>query len=181
MYFNLSKIIRKYIKVIILLSALLVIIISSSCTNPFAPKLAASSYNNTILGDQTTINGVFDNFRYAYLFKDTVVYGHLLDDNFTFIFRDYDKGFDQTYSREDDMLSTYGLFKAAQNLDLIWNEVIISVGDSLVNDISRGFNLSIVFNPTDIVKIQGRVNLRLIRTKPTDEWKILTWRDESNY
>jgi hypothetical protein len=109
------------------------------------------------------------------------VYGNLLDNNFTFIYRNYDRGVDVTYSREDDMLSTYGLFRAAQNLDLIWNEVIISVGDSLVNDISRGFDLSIVFNPTDFIKVQGRVNLRLIRQKPTDDWKILTWRDESNY
>ncbi|MFA6571647.1 MAG: hypothetical protein WCT77_10480 [Bacteroidota bacterium] len=182
MKFKQSKIKIIFLKAISLaLLFSLVLFLLISCDNPFAPKLASGGSKNAILGDQTTIEGVFENFRYSYIFKDTVVYGNLMSDNFTFIYRNYDKGIDESFSREEDMITTYGLFKAAQSLDLLWNEVIISVGDSLANDISRGFNLTIVFNPSDVVRIQGRVNLRLERKRPVDVWKIVRWRDESNY
>ena len=182
MKFKQSKIKIFFLKAIASASLIsFVLFLLISCDNPFAPGLTSGSSTNALLGDQTTIEGVFENFRYSYIFKDTVVYGNLMSDNFTFIYRNYDKGIDESFSREEDMITTYGLFKAAQSLDLLWNEVIISVGDSLANDISRGFNLTIVFNPSDVVRIQGRVNLRLERKRPSDVWKIVRWRDESNY
>ena len=61
-------------------------ILFASCENPFSPKLAGNIIEETVLGDQTTVDGVFKNFRYAYIFKDTLVYGNLLTDNFTFIY-----------------------------------------------------------------------------------------------
>ncbi|MBL7973454.1 MAG: hypothetical protein JNJ85_00985 [Candidatus Kapabacteria bacterium] len=152
-----------------------------SCDNPFAPRLVEKPILDAGLGDQTTIDGVFQNFRYAYLTKDTLVYGRLLAQNFTFIYRNYDKGIDYTWSRDQDMQSTAGLFQTAQQLNLVWNDVVISTGDSLLVDISRGFNLSITFDPTDIIQVQGRVNLRLTRATTKDKWLILIWRDESNF
>jgi len=79
------------------------------------------------------------------------------------------------------MISTAGLFQASQNLDLVWNDIVISTGDSVLQDISRGFNLSITFSPTDIIRLQGRVNLRIRRATPQEPWIISRWRDESNY
>lgn len=153
----------------------------SSCINPFAPSLDKSGGDSDIIGDQRTVEGIFKNFRYAYVFKDTLVYGSLLADDFTFVYWNYDQGISQTWGREEDMRSTAGLFQASQNLDLIWNEVILSIGDSLVKDISRGFILNIIFNPSDVVRLQGRVNLRIKRSTVDDDWKISIWRDESNY
>lgn len=166
---------------VLLIAAILLIIIALSCTNPFAPGLETNKQGNALLGDQTTVDGVFQNFRYAYIFKDTVTYGKLLHDDFTFIYRNYDKGVDLSWGRDEDMRTTARMFNGTQNLDLIWNEISFSVGDSLLLDVSRGFTLTITFSPTDIVNIFGRANFRLKRDKPTEIWKILQWRDESNY
>ncbi|MEY3386154.1 MAG: hypothetical protein RIR53_965 [Bacteroidota bacterium] len=157
-----------------------VIIAVTSCVNPFAPSLDTEGGDN-VLGDQRTIEGLFQNFRYAYLFRDTLTYGRLLARSFTFVYRNYDQGIDVTWGRDEDMLATNGLFTAAQQLDLVWNDVIVADGDSLVKNISRGFNLTITFNPADILRAQGRVNLLVERPSTDDPWKIVRWRDESNY
>jgi hypothetical protein len=159
------------------------LILLTSCTNPFAPKISFAPQDNINISDQTTIKGVFDNFRYAYMLRDTIVYGNLLANDFTFTYHDYELGIMKSWGRDEDMISTSGLFQASQSLDLIWNEVGVSVStpDSLINDISRGFTLTIVFSATDVVKIQGRANLRLSRKAIGEIWKILMWKDESNY
>lgn len=152
-----------------------------ACTNPFAPSLATDSDASAILGDQRTVEGLFQNFRYAYVFRDTLTYGRLLDRSFEFVYRNYDKGVDVTWGRDEDMLATDGLFNASQQLDLVWNDIVIAEGDSLTQSISRGFNLTITFNPADIIRAQGRVNLRITRPTTSAVWKIVRWRDESNY
>ena len=162
-------------------AALFTILLISSCTNPFAPSKADQAPDAPILGDQRTVEGVFQNFRFAYVFKDTLTYGRLLHQQFTFIFRDYDKGVDVTWTRDEDMSATSGLFTAAQQLDLVWNDVVVADGDSLAQTISRGFNLTITFSPTYVERAQGRVNLRIERADPSQVWKIVRWRDESNF
>ncbi len=151
------------------------------CDNPFAPRKVSRAQTAAGLGDQTTIEGLFQNFRYAYMTKDTLVYGRLLDTNFSFIYRDYDSGIDHTWGRDEDMISTTGLFQGCQSLDLLFNDVVTAVGDSLTQDISRGFNLTITFSASDIVFLQGRVNLRIARANVSDKWMIQRWRDESNF
>lgn len=152
------------------------------CTNPFAPKLDQSDDTGLpAVSDQKTIEGVFQNFKYAYTFKDSTIYGKLLSSDFTFTYRDYDQGFDVTWGRDDDMNSTYGLFQNAQRLDLIWNNIILSTQDSLTANIVRSFNLTITFNPTDVVRVDGRVNLALKKDLSTQIWRINRWIDESNF
>lgn len=163
------------------LSLLAVLLTCASCTNPFAPGLASEQSDAPILGDQRTIEGVFQNFRYAYVFRDTLTYGRLLDRSFSFIYRDYDKLIDLTWGRDEDMIATNGLFAAVQNLDLVWNDVVVASGDSLHQVISRGFILTITFKANDIQRAQGRVSLRVQRPTTADVWKIVQWRDESNY
>lgn len=168
-----------------ILFTLIIVVITSivllqTCVNPFAPKIVDIETEN-ILSDQKTIEGVFENFRYAYMFKDTVVYGKLLADDFVFVFRNYDKGVDVSWGRSEDMISTYRLFNATQNIELLWNNVLTPSGDSLLVEVSRGFTLTIIFNPADIVKIQGRAIFRLKRNDTNSPWLITLWRDESNY
>lgn len=152
------------------------------CTNPFAPKLDQSDDTGLPpVSDQKNIEGVFQNFQYAYTFKDSTIYGQLLSSDFTFTYRDYDQGFDVTWGRDDDMNSTYGLFQNAQRLDLIWNNIILSTQDSLSANIVRSFNLTITFNPTDVVRVDGRVNLALKKDLSTQVWRINRWIDESNF
>ena len=157
----------------------LILLLFGSCMNPFAPKLVEGK--QSIITDQKYINGVFDNFRYAYIFRDTTVYGKLLTNDFTFTYRNYERNVDVTWGRDEDMLTTSGLFSAAQSVDLTWNEIVVAIGDSSTMDISRGFSLTVIFDPTYTEQVQGRASLRLVRKSPGDIWQISRWLDESNF
>jgi len=170
--------ILNYIK--LLLAVLLIAI--GACTNPFAPAYDEDyDDNRPPISDLTTIEGVFQNFQYAYTFKDTLIYGELIGSDFVFTYRDYEQGFDVSWARDDEMRSTYGLFENSQRLDLIWNNIVLSTIDSLDANIVRSFNLNITFNPTDVVRVDGRVNLSLEQDPETKKWRITRWLDESNF
>ena len=132
------------------------------------------------MSDLTTIDGIFQSFQFAYSFRDTSIYGKLVGNDFIFTFRDFEKGFDVSWGRDDEMKTTNGLFTNSQRLDLIWNNIVLSNVDSLSATIVRGFNLTVTFNPTDVVRIDGRVNLSFIRDESTKNWKMIKWLDESS-
>lgn len=151
----------------------------NSCINPFAPKIDEElSSSQSLISDLSNVEGIFKNFQYAYTFKDTLIYSQLLDKNFTFTYRDYNIGADVSWGRDEEMRVTYGLFQNTQRLDLVWNNIIMISGDS--THVVRSFNLTITFNPTDIVYIDGKVNLEL-KKDINNKWKITHWIDESNF
>lgn len=152
----------------------------NGCFNPFSPRLDTSNPINTILSDQKTIDGVFQNFKYAYTFKDTTIYGQLLTDDFTFTYYDYDLGIQVSWDRPTEMKTTHGLFTNTQNLSLIWNNIISQTGDSLDTDVKRSFNLTITFNPSDILNFYGFAEMTMTRPTSHDIWKIKTWNDQTN-
>jgi hypothetical protein len=149
-----------------------------SCDNIFSPKVDNTT-SSSILTDQKTIEGVFKNFQYAYTFKDTTVYGELLDENFVFTYRDYEAGFDVSWDRPTEMRTTNGLFNNTQRLEVIWNNIIFEQGDSINYNVKRGFNLTVTFNPNDIISLAGFADFTFTRLTPNDKWKIVKWRDES--
>jgi hypothetical protein len=160
----------------------IILIINFYCTNPFVPKFDDTiDEGSSTISDQKTIEGVFQNFQYAYTFKDTLIYGGLITQDFVFTYRDYESGFDISWGRDDEMKTTRGLFQNSQRLDLIWNNIILSTSDSVNANIVRSFNLNITFNPTDIVRVDGRVNLILRKDAVTEKWQITRWLDESNF
>lgn len=152
----------------------------SGCFNPFSPSLDTSTSEENIISDQRTVEGVFQNFKYAYTFKDTSIYGQTLDPEFVFSYFDYELGVDVSWDRATDMRTTEGLFSNSQELRLIWNNIIYQEGDSLSIDIKRSFNLSITFNPNDIINFNGFVDMQLRRPSINDKWKIRTWKDMTN-
>lgn len=155
------------------------LIILNSCVNPFAPEIDENlGIDGGLISDQKSIDGVFQNFQYAYTFQDTLIYNQLLEKDFTFSYRNYDLGVDESWGRDEEMKVTYGLFQNTQRLDLIWNNIITITGDS--TGIIRSFNLTITFNPTDIIYVDGRVNL-LLKKGEDAKWRILRWIDESNF
>jgi len=150
-----------------------------SCTNPFAPKLDNSlGSEGSLISDLNSLEGVFQNLQYSYTFKDTTIYSGLLSKNFTFAYRDYEKEVDVAWGREDEMRITNSLFNNTERLDLVWNNIVAITGDS--TNIVRSFNLTITFNPTDIVFVDGKVNLVLEKSE-NNKWQIVTWIDESNF
>lgn len=152
------------------------------CTNPFAPKLEENFENiSNLISDQKTINGVLQNFKLAYTFKDSTLYGKTMENNFIFIYKDYDKGVDVFWGRDEEMRATNGLFQTTQRLDLVWNNTLAENIDSLKASITKSFNLTVTFNPSDIIRIDGFASLNLERKTINDQWKIYRWRDESNY
>ena len=158
---------------------LLTVVATPGCVNPFAPGRDDSPAAAAC--DPHTIDGVFQCFQTSYTFRDTTIYGQLLDADFIFVYRDYDLGIDVTWGRDEEMRSTYGLFQNAHKLDLIWNAVVSTAAESTSVNVVRGFNLSIVFNPSDIERIDGYANLTFRRERTSDPWKIVRWRDESNF
>lgn len=150
-----------------------------ACVNPFAPGIDPTPAQSAC--DPNTIEGMFQCFKAAYSFRDTTLYGSLLDPQFVFVYRNYDVGIDVTWGRDDEMRTTYGLFQNSQKLDLVWNNITNSSLDSNSVTIVRGFTLSIVFNPSNIERVDGYANLTFERSRISDPWKIVRWRDESNY
>ena len=78
------------------------------------------------------------------------------------------------------MITTNGLFRATQKLDLVWNEINSMVGDSLKKSLSRAFILEVEFSPIDKIRLQGKGIFIIQRKSTDDDWKIVNWRDETN-
>ncbi|HEY3251526.1 MAG TPA: hypothetical protein VGK25_10455 [Ignavibacteria bacterium] len=151
-----------------------------SCFNPFSPRIDNTTSNENIITDQKTVEGLFQNFKYSYTFKDSTIYGQLLTEDFVFTYFDYDLGVDVSWDRATDMRTTEGLFSSAQDLKLVWNNIVFQEGDSLDIDVKRSFNLSITFNPNDVVSFFGFVDMTLTRPAADDKWRIKRWRDLTN-
>ena len=162
---------------ILSISIIALSLIITSCSNIFAPSIDNSG--SSIISDQKTIEGVYQNFKYAYDFKDSTVYGNLLTSDFIFTYRDYTLGYDVTWDRATEMRTTNGLFQNTQKLDILWNNIVYQSGDSLVQNVRRSFNLTITFNPNDIVRFNGFADMNLSRNSTDDKWKIKKWKDES--
>ncbi|MBS1492930.1 MAG: hypothetical protein JST55_05455 [Bacteroidetes bacterium] len=150
----------------------------SSCENIFAPKIDTTSTTN-IITDQKTIEGLYQNFRYAYTFKDTTVYSGLLTDDFVFTYRDYNLGYDVSWDKYTEMRTTSGLFQNTQKLEIIWNNIVYQDGDSLNTNVRRSLNLTITFNPNNVERLNGFADMNLVRETSDSKWKIKKWRDES--
>ena len=114
------------------------IVLLTSC-NPFSPEIDNTLSQNSF-GDPHTVNGFFDAFRSAYQFRDTTFYGKLLAPNFIFSYRNYDRGLDLEWGRDEEMQTTGSLFGSAQSLDLLWGNVLDSSGTETAYDITRSFS-----------------------------------------
>lgn len=161
-----------------------ILILGLAACNPFAPAFDdGASDDDSILGDTRTVDGVFQNVKYAYTFKDTTIYGQMIHSDYSFIYRDYERGVDATWGRDEEMRITHQLFRNVQRLDLVWNNIItLSVDSSNTRStVSRNFNLTFTFNPSDVIRVDGYATLTLARNENSAPWQIVRWRDESNF
>ncbi len=169
-------------RIALVLCGALAALCTAACDNPFAPRLDPSLQSiSTVLGDQRTVNGVFQNIQYAYTYRDTLIYGNLLHPDFQFRYYNPDRATDMTFTRDEEARTTYNLFKGADQLDLQWNEIVSQDGDSLLLDVSRAYSLKIALQANDLFRIEGRATLRLVRNSTHDIWLIRSWRDDSSF
>ena len=160
------------------IAVLAVIPVLISC-NPFAPAIDNTISQNGFSAD--SINGFFEVFRAAYQFKDTTYYGKLLAPNFVFSYRNYDRGLDLEWGRDEEMQTTGSLFASSESLDLLWGNILDSSSTDTVFDITRSFSLDITLNLGEILHVDGRAIFSLARPTKNDPWQAIRWRDESNF
>ena len=151
--------------------------------NPFAPALEEGDPFGDLLGDPTTIEGFFTNFRNAYELRDISLYEPLLDSSFVFIYYDFDAQVDREWGFTQDLESTRRLFDNSSLIRLQWNQIISrDEFERGVNErIVRSFNLTISLESGEVFRGDGNVNFTLVRPDTTASWKLVRWRDESEF
>lgn len=156
---------------------LFVILFFLGCDNPFAPKYGNNIENVDRILPQTKVENIFINIKYAYLLKDTTVYSALLDNDFLFSYRDYEKNIEISWNKQEELRITNSLFQNSKELNLTWNDILAMSADS--STIIRNFQLSIRFNTDDFVRIDGKV--KFVLKKKNNLWYIYQWYDDSNF
>ncbi|QXD17183.1 hypothetical protein GQ464_007385 [Rhodocaloribacter litoris] len=151
--------------------------------NPFAPALEEGDPFGDLLGDPTTVEGFFTNFRNAYELRDLSLYEPLLDSAFTFLWHDFDAQVDREWGFAQDLEITRRLFQNASLIRLQWNQILSQ--DELLPGrqlrVIRSFNLTITLETGDVFRGDGNVNFLLVRPDTTAAWKLRRWRDESEF
>lgn len=158
------------------------IFIFASCINPFAPKLEKDSSQDTFITPQSTPEELFQNFTYAYAFRDSVLYADLLDSAFTFEFFNPnvgESGAFESWGRDVEIRATGKLFRAFDARELIWLATIDTVRISNTKEvIYRNFRLSLVGSSLNFI-LQG-YGIFTVCKRNDEKWRILRWVDESN-
>jgi hypothetical protein len=157
--------------------------VSLAACNPFAPELEDGDPFGDILGDPTTVQGFFTNFRNAYELRDISLYEPLLDSTFVFSYRDFDASVDREWGFAQDLESTRRLFEQTDVVRLQWNQVLSqdSLDAGAQVRVVRSFSLTISLLSGEAFTGGGNVNFLLVRREPEGVWRLLRWRDESEF
>ncbi len=152
------------------------------CTNPFAPKLDEDSSGLTFITGQKTPADLFQNFAYAYTFRDSLLYAELLDSTFLFEYFDPnigESGAFASWSRDVELKTTGRLLTAFETIELEWLRTIYEspeIDGELT--VLRNFRLRLVGRELNVI-LQGAAILTLVRN-PDGKLRIRHWVDESN-
>ncbi len=175
-----------------LLTGLIVILLLFyACENPFAPGLKQSFEGSTlIITDQKTAEDVLINFKYAYNFKDSLVYADLLDSSFLFISKNFatEPVTDLTWGRDVDIKTTVGMFRHFQTLNLTWEGTVYNRflnEERTLKEIKKVFSL-VLDGGREIPTIRGEAlfvlkKKTLSRNDTTGIWRIIRWEDLSSF
>lgn len=153
----------------------------TGCFNPFAPELDEDFDLSNVITDQQTPEEVLQNFRYAYTFKDSLLYSDVLDESFVFEFFDPNlepTGGFRTWGRDIDLKATGRLFRAFDVIDLIWLNTIFSESEGEFERRFITFNLNLS-GAESIFLLQGTAIFTFKRSEDDEKWRIVRWKDES--
>ena len=123
------------------------------------------------------------NFRYAYIFKDSLIYSDVLDSSFIFISKNYSSTppTDINWGRDIDIKTTVGLFNHFNVLELNWG----SQPEPELDSTSYEYVLKTTFQLTldggrEIPTIKGEAWFTFKRNQ-SNVWKISRWEDLSSF
>ena len=170
------------------------LVVIFACVNPFAPELGeVETGTSAVLTERLNPEEVLENFRFAYIYRDSLVYSEIIDTSFIFIYFDptvEGTGRFDSWSRDVELRATAGLFRAVNNISLDWNSTVEEIywspaPDSSVSSvyfegakkakISKGFILKL---GTEI-QLTGTASFTLEKEKNSADWRIVRWIDES--
>jgi len=162
----------------------IVFIILTGCNNPFAPGLTRDNQQvASIVTLQRSPADVLTNFRYAYAFKDSLIYSDLLDSAFIFLSKNYGTNppTDINWGRDVDIKTTLGLFRHFNVLELIWGTILFQdySSDSVRSEIKITFQLTFD-GGTEIPTLKGEA-LFNFKKKSSGRWTIIRWEDLSSF
>ena len=158
-----------------------------SCLNPFAPTLD-HGLSGDLITDQSTPEEALTNFKYAYVFKDSLLYSNLLDSSFVFQYFDPEQGpsgIFVSWTREVDLKTTGRLLRTFDAINLEWLNTISAdtlrdVEGNVKNiSLSKSFQLDLASSGVRF-SVNGFA-LFTFRQSPTDgKWRIVLWVDKSD-
>ncbi len=120
---------------------------------------------------------MLQNFATAYELRDSLRYAELLDESFQFIYYDADLGRNDGWFRETDLLSTSRLFRAYQNISLIWSGLDSTLEATSTSNTPIDFGVHYQLVLEDLTPLLGFARFTVI--KPEGErFRILLWQDE---
>jgi len=176
------------------LFAITLLSMTYGCANPFAPKLGEVEKGTTaILTERLNPNEVLENFRFAYIFGDSLVYSELIDTGFVFVYFDPSvegTGRFDSWGRDTELKATGGLFRAVRNIILEWNSTIeekywsqtpdsvlatVYFEGAVYAEISKGFQLKLGSE----IQLTGTALFSFEKEKRGDGWRMVRWIDES--
>ncbi len=154
-----------------------------ACVNPFAPKLDTENVGGGLITAQKSPEEVFQNFQYAYTFRDSLLYADVIDSAFTFEYFDPNLGSSGGFSswgRDVEIRTTGRLMRAFDAIELTWLNIIYQDSSRAESErvIYRNFKLTFVGSELN-ASIQG-YGIFTFRKGSDDKWRIRRWVDESS-
>ncbi len=159
----------------------------ASCENPFAPPLGDPLSPWT---DQTTVGGLLENFRNAYVHHDSLRYAECLAcPGYQFNYYNSELGEYEMMPRETDLVSTGRLFRHYQDLDLRW----VGISDDLaaLDTPDSLITFTVLFElRLDQSVLTGHANFSVLRSVPMEDicqspifgaepvFRIIQWDDD---
>lgn len=179
------------------ITGLLLVFLCFSCKNMFAPALGDLDGGNSIYRmEQASPEDVLHNFKYAYIYRDSLVYANLIDSEFVFVYYqpsdESGTGHYDSWMRAVELRTTGRFLSAFNYIDLIWqttldssyyemqgNEILIErdtlFTEANIADISKSYQLSL----GDYTTLIGDAEFRF-RKGSDGKWRILRWEDKYN-
>jgi hypothetical protein len=189
---------RKYtVKIQFILFAFTAMASLFSCKNMFAPTLGDLDGGNSIYRtDMASPGDVLHNFKYAYIYRDSLMYAMLLDSEFVFVYyqpsTESGTGHYDSWMRDTELRTTGRMLNAFSYIDLLWQTTLDSAffhmegeevlreedtlfSDANIADISKSYQLTL----GDYYTLVGDAAFRF-RKGEDGKWRILRWEDKYN-